>query len=330
MIDIEHISKTFGSSTHLEPDAGGKPASTFPHPALKAIDDLSLNIPEGVFCTLVGPSGCGKSTLLRMINAMIVPDAGRIRLRGTDIGTLKPDQLRRGIGYVIQSVGLFPHWTVADNILTVPRLLRWPKDKCLSRLDEIVALTEIDPVWLARYPKQLSGGQQQRVGVARALAADPDIILMDEPFAALDPPSRANLQAAMRRIHSQSKKTIIFVTHDIDEALRLADVIVLINKGRIAQMGPPQEILARPENEFVQNFIGGTAPRLRLLDLEQVATRMRPEMVEAPAILADASLKEALNLMLSEGSTVLAVQDQNGQRLGSIHIADLVEARHEG
>ncbi len=310
MIDIEHISKTFGT--------------------LLAINDLSLNLPEGVFCTLVGPSGCGKSTLLRMINAMIVPDTGRISLRGTNIGTLKPDELRRGIGYVIQSVGLFPHWTIADNILTVPRLLRWPKEKCAKRLDEIVALTEIDPIWLARYPKQLSGGQQQRVGVARALAADPDIILMDEPFAALDPPSRANLQDEMRRIHKRSKKTIVFVTHDIEEALKLADTIVLMNKGKIAQMGSPQEILAKPESDFVRSFVGGTAPRLRLLEVEQVATRMRPEIAEqAPVIHADASLKDALNLMLSEGATLLSVQDQSGHQIGSLDIADLIEAPHE-
>jgi osmoprotectant transport system ATP-binding protein len=309
VIDLEGISKSFGP--------------------LKAIDDLSLRIEEGTFCTLVGPSGCGKSTLLRMINAMIAPDAGRISLRGTDIATLPPDQLRRGIGYVIQSVGLFPHWTVADNILTVPRLLRWPKEKCAKRLDEIVALTEVDPGWLTRYPRQLSGGQQQRVGVARALAADPDIILMDEPFSALDPPSRASLQASMRRIHAQSRKTIIFVTHDIDEALKLGTQITLLNKGRIAQTGTPQEILAKPKDGFVENFIGGTAPRLRLLDLEQVASRMGPETAEqAPLVFADASLKDALNLMLSESCTTLAVQNREGRRVGTLTIADLIEPPH--
>jgi osmoprotectant transport system ATP-binding protein len=250
-------------------------------------------------------------------------------VRGTDISTLKPDELRRGIGYVIQSVGLFPHWTIADNILTVPRLLRWPKDKCRERLDEIVALTEVDPAWLTRLPRQLSGGQQQRVGVARALAADPDIILMDEPFAALDPPSRANLQEAMRRIHAQSRKTIIFVTHDIEEALKLADVIVLLNRGRLAQMGSPREILEHPQDDFVRGFVGGTAPRLRLLDLEQVGTRMHVgQSVQAPAIAMDASLKDALNKMLSEGCQVLSVQDSAGQTVGTLHISDLIEAPH--
>ncbi len=310
MIEIDRIGKTFG--------------------ALKAIDDLSLTLPEGAFCTLVGPSGCGKSTLLRMINAMIRPDSGRISLRGTDIGTLKPDQLRRGIGYVIQSVGLFPHWTIADNILTVPRLLRWPKEKCRERLDEIVALTEVDPAWLTRLPRQLSGGQQQRVGVARALAGDPDIILMDEPFAALDPPSRANLQDAMRRIHTQSKKTIVFVTHDIDEALKLADVMVLLNKGQLAQMDAPKEILEKPQNDFVRGFIGGAAPRLRLLDLEQVSARMRAEIsVSAPVIAGDASLKDALNLMLTQQCQALSVQDETRTPIGTLHIADLIGSPHE-
>jgi osmoprotectant transport system ATP-binding protein len=310
MVEIEGISKTFGN--------------------LKAIDTLSLSLPEGAFCTLVGPSGCGKSTLLRMINAMIAPDEGRISLRGTDIRTLKPDRLRRGIGYVIQSVGLFPHWTIADNILTVPRLLNWPKQRCRDRLDEIVVLTEIDPLWLTRLPRQLSGGQQQRVGVARALAADPDIILMDEPFAALDPPSRSHLQSTMRSIHKQSGKTIVFVTHDIDEALKLADVIVLLNKGRLAQMGPPREILSQPRDDFVRGFIGGAAPRLRLLDLEHVGTRMRAETKgQGPAISTDASLKDALNLMLAERCEMLCVQDKIGTRIGTLHIADLIGAPHE-
>jgi osmoprotectant transport system ATP-binding protein len=310
VIEVDGISKNFGS--------------------LRAIDDLSLTLPEGAFCTLVGPSGCGKSTLLRMINAMIVPDCGRISLRGTDISTLKPDQLRRGIGYVIQSVGLFPHWTIADNILTVPRLLRWPKERCHQRLNEIVALTAVDPAWLARRPHQLSGGQQQRVGVARALAADPEIILMDEPFAALDPPSRANLQDAMRHIHAQSRKTIVFVTHDIDEALKLADVMVLLNKGRLAQMGTPREILEKPQNEFVRGFIGGAAPRLRLLDLEPVRARMRPQLIEsAPLVAGDASLKDALNLMLALQCQALSVQDKAGVPIGTLHIADLIGSPHD-
>jgi len=309
MIRIEQVEKSFGH--------------------LKAIDGLSLALDEDTFCTLVGPSGCGKSTLLRMLNAIITPDAGRIFLRGQDIASLPPDELRRGIGYVIQSVGLFPHWRIKDNILAVPRLNKWPEKRCRDRLDEIVALTELDPAWLTRFPNELSGGQQQRVGVARALAADPDIILMDEPFSALDPPSRATLQEAVKRIQAQTRKTIVFVTHDIDEALKLGDQIVLMNKGRIAQQGTPQEILSQPQNTFVEGFIGGTAPHLRLLDLITVRDRMRADepAAVAPSINANACLKEALNLMLAQKCERLIVRDDGGTIIGSIGFEDLIGAR---
>jgi len=308
MIRIEQVEKSFG--------------------ALKAIDGLSLSLEEGTFCTLVGPSGCGKSTLLRMLNAMIAPDAGRIFLRDKDIASQPPDDLRRGIGYVIQSVGLFPHWRIKDNILAVPRLNKWPAQRCRDRLDEIIALTELDPAWLTRFPNELSGGQQQRIGVARALAADPDIILMDEPFSALDPPSRATLQDAVKRIQAQTKKTIVFVTHDIDEALKLGDQIVLMNKGRIAQHGTPQEILSQPQNAFVESFIGGTAPHLRLLDLIAVKERMRggrPD-ADAPSIDQNACLKEALNLMLAHQCERLTVRDESGTIIGSISVEDIIGA----
>jgi len=309
MIRIEQIEKSFGT--------------------LKAIDGLSLSLEEGTLCTLVGPSGCGKSTLLRMLNAMILPDAGRIFLRDKDIAAIPPDELRRGIGYVIQSVGLFPHWRIADNILAVPRLNKWPDKRCSERLEEIVALTELDPAWLTRFPNELSGGQQQRVGVARALAADPDIILMDEPFSALDPPSRSTLQEAVKRIQAQTQKTIVFVTHDIDEALKLGTRIVLMNKGQIAQQGTPQEILSQPQNAFVESFIGGTAPHLRLLDLIAVKDRMRGAISDAnaPSIDESACLKEALNLMLAHKCERLAVRDESSTTIGSISFEDIIGAR---
>ncbi|MGH6819283.1 MAG: ATP-binding cassette domain-containing protein, partial [Methylocella sp.] len=185
--------------------------------ATPAVVDFSLKFESGAFFVLIGPSGCGKSTVLRMINAMIFPDKGQVEVRGQDIRETEPEKLRRGIGYVIQSAGLFPHWTAADNILAVPRLLKWSPSKCAARLDALVAMVRIDPALLKRYPRQLSGGQQQRIGVARALAADPDIILMDEPFAALDPVSRLALQHEISGIHARSGKTIVFVTHDMDE-----------------------------------------------------------------------------------------------------------------
>ena len=221
-----------------------------------AVDRLSLRIAAGAFCVLVGPSGCGKSTVLRMINAMIAPDAGAVEVRGRNVASFDPTALRRSIGYVIQSVGLFPHWTVAANIAAVPRLLGWDK-RIAARVEEIAGALQIDPSLLPRYPRELSGGQQQRVGVARALAADPDILLMDEPFAALDPLSRAALQNELRRLHAASGRTIVFVTHDMNEALRLASQIVVMNAGRIVEAGDPAAILLRPQGDFVRTFLGG-------------------------------------------------------------------------
>jgi osmoprotectant transport system ATP-binding protein len=293
---------------------------------MHAVADFSLTIAAGEFCLLVGPSGCGKSTLLRMINALIPSDAGRIDVNGRDISAVPAVELRRGMGYVIQSVGLFPHWTIAKNILAVPRLLNWPTAKRQARLDEIVALLGIDNRLLARYPRHLSGGQQQRIGVARALAADPDIILMDEPFAALDPLSRGTLQEEMRRIHAQSGKTFIFVTHDMDEALRLATKIVVMRQGRLVQSGTPAEIVLDPHDDFVRDFIGGPEFSYRALDVVPVAMRMRKGVAEgAFAIAASASLKAALNLMLTGKCTALRVDDQNGKAIGTISIGDIVE-----
>ncbi len=223
MIELCNVSKNFG-----------------PTPA---VADFSLKIESGAFFVLIGPSGCDKSTVLRMINAMILPDQGQIEVHGQDIRATEPEKLRRGIGYVIQSAGLFPHWTAADNILAVPRLLKWSPSKSAARLDALVAMLRIDPALLKRYPKQLSGGQQQRIGVARALAADPDIILMDEPFAALDPVSRVALQHEISGIHARSGKTIVFVTHDMDEGLRLATDMAVMNNGRLIQAGAPASIL---------------------------------------------------------------------------------------
>jgi osmoprotectant transport system ATP-binding protein len=291
-----------------------------------AIADFSLTIADGEFCLLVGPSGCGKSTLLRMINAMIAPDAGRIEVNGRDIGSVPGVELRRSIGYVIQSVGLFPHWKIADNILAVPKLLNWPRSKRQARLDEIIALLGIDSRLLSRYPRHLSGGQQQRIGVARALAADPHIILMDEPFAALDPLSRNSLQEEMRRIHAQSGKTFVFVTHDMDEALHLASKIVIMRQGRLVQSGTPAEMVLDPRDDFVRDFLGGPEFSYRALDVVPVAMRMRKEiMAEGPAISATASLKGALNFMLTERCSRLRVEDQNRTTIGAISISDIIE-----
>jgi osmoprotectant transport system ATP-binding protein len=293
--------------------------------AIRALGDVSLEIEGGAFCVLIGPSGCGKSTALRMINAMIRPDQGRITIGHENIAQCDPVELRRRIGYVIQSVGLFPHWTVAENIAAVPRLLGWSKASQAIRAEEMASLLGIDGMLLERYPHQLSGGQQQRVGVARALAADPEIILMDEPFAALDPTSRAKLQAELQRIHARSSKTIVFVTHDMDEALRLATRMVIMDHGHVVQSGPPTSILGKPANAFVEAFLGGDSLPMRLLDKLEVRDRSTSQEVDgAASIAADASLKQALDLMLATRSTSLAVVDQNGARQGAIHIADII------
>ncbi len=308
MIVLCNVSKTFG--------------------ATPAVFDFSLKIESGSFFVLVGPSGCGKSTVLRMINAMIVPDKGEIEVHNQNIRTIDPEKLRRGIGYVIQSAGLFPHWTAADNILAVPHLLKWSPSQCAARLDALVALLSIDRALLARYPRQLSGGQQQRIGVARALAADPDIVLMDEPFAALDPVSRAALQDEIAAIHARTAKTIVFVTHDMDEALRLATGLAVMNNGRLIQTGTPAAILLAPADDFVRGFVGGEDLPLRLLDLVPVRKLMkRGNAAVAATIAAGASLKEALNLMLARRSSSLCVVDENGARLGVIHLADIIARR---
>ncbi len=232
----------------------------------RVVDSLTLTIDSGQFCALVGPSGSGKSTTLKMINRLVPVSEGAIRIDGKDIAQAQVETLRRSIGYVIQSIGLFPHWTVADNIATVPRLLGWPEDKTRARVAELLDLLRLDPAEGAKYPSRLSGGQQQRVGVARALAADPDILLMDEPFGALDPITRGALQTELGSLHRRLGKTILFVTHDIDEALRLADRIAILDGGKLAQFGTPDEILSNPTSDFVRVFVGD--PELRRLALK--------------------------------------------------------------
>ena len=296
--------------------------------ATPAVADFSLKIESGAFFVLIGPSGCGKSTVLRMINAMIVPGKGQIEVRGQDIRAMEPEKLRRGIGYVIQSAGLFPHWTAAGNILAVPRLLKWSPSKCAARLDALVALLRIEPALLKRYPRQLSGGQQQRIGVARALAADPDIILMDEPFAALDPVSRVALQHEISGIQARSGKTIVFVTHDMDEALQLATGMAVMNEGRLIQAGTPASILLAPADDFVRDFLGGESLQLRLLDLVPVRKFMKLGKTGATGTIGpEASLKRAVILMLARRLPSLCVADESGARLGEIHLSDIVARR---
>jgi len=310
MIELQHVAKRYG-------DRG-------------IVEDLCLTVAEGEFCVLLGPSGCGKSTTLRMINRLIPCDSGTIRVGGEDIATIAPEALRRRIGYAIQSIGLFPHWTVADNIATVPRLLKWPEARVRERVGELLQMLRLDPAsYGGKYPQQLSGGEQQRVGVARALAADPDLLLMDEPFGAVDPVTRDALQGELAHIHRVTRKTILFVTHDIEEALRLATSIALMNRGRLAQYGPPLEILERPADAFVHEFLGSHGIGLKLLSVRRVSDRMRsgetaePDAAGEP-VAADAPLRDALAAMAARHTDRIPVRDEQGRRVGVIALADLV------
>ncbi len=245
-----------------------------------AVDDLSLEVAEGEIAMLVGPSGCGKTTTLRMINRLIEPTSGRIELAGEDVTHVDPVQLRRRIGYVIQQVGLFPHLSVGDNIATVPRLLGWDKDRIAARTDELLELVRLEPEFVDRYPHELSGGQRQRVGVARALAADPPVLLMDEPFGAIDPITRTQLQDEFLRMQAELGKTIVFVTHDLDEAVRLGDRVALLAVGgRLVQYDTPAQLLAHPVDEFATEFVGHDRG-LRRLEVTAVSTS---DLVEVPA-----------------------------------------------
>jgi osmoprotectant transport system ATP-binding protein len=307
MIALEHVSKRYGTQA--------------------AVNDLSFTVEQGQLCAILGSSGSGKSTTLRMVNRLIEPSAGTIRIGGEDVAALPLEALRRRIGYAIQSVGLFPHWTIADNIATVPRLLRWPQEKIHIRVEELLSLLQLDSDRVrGQYPHQLSGGQQQRVGVARALAADPDLLLMDEPFGALDPLTRRDLRTELRRIQRATGKTILFVTHDVDEALELADVIAVMRDGRLLQFGRPEQLITQPADDFVRSFMGGPELGLKLLALRRVGERLQREpALGEPAISAEASLSEALSQMVLRGAAALPVQDDKGARAGSINLSDLVK-----
>ena len=268
-VDFDHVSKTYGTQTAKAAARAGTPG---------AVNDLSLSIPAGKICVLVGPSGCGKTTSLKMVNRLIEPTSGRILLDGVDAATRELTELRRGIGYVIQQTGLFPHQTIAENVGTVPRLLGWPAARVKSRSEELLGLVGLDPAKYARrFPSQLSGGERQRVGVARALAADPPIMLMDEPFGAVDPIVRERLQDEFLRLQEELAKTILFVTHDIDEAIKMGDLVAVFQLGgKVAQFGTPGELLASPASDFVARFVGADRG-LKRLALSRVADlELRP------------------------------------------------------
>jgi osmoprotectant transport system ATP-binding protein len=283
-----------------------------------AVDDLSLTIPAGEICVLIGPSGGGKTTAMKLVNRLITLTDGDITIDGTSVMKMDPVELRRGIGYVIQQIGLFPHMTIETNVATVPKLVGWDKERTRARARELLDLVGLEPGEFAqRYPAQLSGGQRQRVGLARAMAVDPPLMLMDEPFGAIDPITRERLQNDFLRLHREVRKTVIFVTHDIDEAIRMGDrVCILRQGGRLAQFDTPEAILANPADDFVADFVGAdrglkrlglrTLGQVELLDGAPAPNGSRPEADE------DMTLRDALSLMLTEGSTDLIVRDDSG------------------
>jgi osmoprotectant transport system ATP-binding protein len=289
-----------------------------------AVQDLSLTIPAGEICILVGPSGAGKTTAMKLVNRLIELDEGDIRIDGTSIRDQDATQLRRGIGYVIQQVGLFPHMTIADNIETVPRLLGWERSRRRARVGELLELVGLEPEDGRRYPAQLSGGQRQRVGLARALAGDPPVMLMDEPFGALDPITRDRLQLELLRLHDEVRRTIIFVTHDIDEAIKLGDRIAILREGGIlAQYDTPDRILAHPTDDFVARFVGADRglKRLALRRLEEIELEPADGApADGPQAPGSMTLRDALSLMMSSGAERLVVVDGQGTRLGSLSV----------
>jgi osmoprotectant transport system ATP-binding protein len=294
-----------------------------------AVEKLSFTVPPGEICVLIGPSGCGKTTALKMVNRLISITDGDITIDGQSVRGLQLTQLRRGIGYVFQQIGLFPHMTVEANIGSVPRLLGWSKQRIHERAGELLELVGLDPSSdLKRYPGEFSGGQQQRIGVARAMAADPPIMLMDEPFGAIDPIARERLQNDFLRLHRQVRKTIIFVTHDIDEAIKMGDRIAIMRDGHLVQMDTADELLAHPVDDFVADFVGTDRglKRLRVRTLEDLELApANGSSRSEPSLPRRTSLHEALSTMLAEGTSELQVTDNDGNVLGTASLEMIAE-----
>ncbi|KWW17348.1 glycine/betaine ABC transporter ATP-binding protein [Peribacillus simplex] len=305
MLKIENVSKIY---------KGGK----------KAVKNISLDIKKGEFICFIGPSGCGKTTTMKMINRLIEPSEGQILINGENIMDKDPVQLRREIGYVIQQIGLFPHMTILENITLVPKLLKWEEQRKKERALELLQLVDMGPEYLERYPHELSGGQQQRIGVLRALASNPPLILMDEPFGALDPITRDALQEEFKNLQRTLNKTIVFVTHDMDEAIKLADRIVILKGGEIVQVGTPDEILRNPVNEFVEEFIG----KDRLLQTRPYVELVEQIMSRNPiSITEEKSLTDAIKIMREKRVDSLLVVDEQNMLKGYVDVETISEYR---
>ncbi|NRH22668.1 osmoprotectant ABC transporter ATP-binding protein OsmV [Pantoea stewartii] len=301
MIKLENLTKTFSQKNGT---------------LMKAVDNVSLEVPAGEMCVLLGPSGCGKTTTLKMINRLIPATSGRIFINGEDTSTQDTTTLRRNIGYVIQQIGLFPNMTIEENITVVPRMLGWDKKQCRERATELMSMVALDPTkFLHRYPREMSGGQQQRIGVIRALAADPPVLLMDEPFGAVDPINREVIQNEFLDMQRQLKKTVMLVSHDIDEALKLGDRIAVFGQGKIVQCASPDELLATPANDFVGSFVGQdrTLKRLLLVQAGDV-TDQQPTIT----VKRSTPLMDAFSTMDDNDMRSITVVDDDGKPLGFV------------
>lgn len=305
MIEIERLTKRLGDTV--------------------IVDEVSMVVEAGSIAVVVGTSGAGKSTLLRMINRLIAPSSGRVIIAGQDTMSIPEDELRHRIGYVIQGNGLFPHRTVWGNIATVPKLLGWEARRIKRRVEDLMALFQLDPSEFAsKYPHELSGGQQQRVGVARALAAEPALLLMDEPFGALDPVIRAKAQEDLLAIQRRFGTTIVLVTHDMEEAFHLGDKIAVMDEARLLQYGTPAELLTRPAEEFVERLVGTTDRPFRLLSLTRVRDATEPGMATGQPLDATTNLRDALSHLMWSGRDTLPVSDESGALLGRITVAGIM------
>ena len=302
MLSIKNLSKVY---------AGGK----------KAVDNMTIDIESGDFIAFIGTSGSGKTTALRMINRMIESTEGEITIDGKNIKELNPVELRRSIGYVIQQIGLMPHMTVKENIVLVPKLLKWSQEKKDEKAKELIRLVDLPEEYLDRYPSELSGGQQQRIGVVRALAAEQDIILMDEPFGALDPITRDTLQDLVKKLQQQLGKTFIFVTHDMDEAIKLADKICIMTNGQVIQYDTPDNILRSPANDFVRDFIGQN----RLIQDRPNIRTVKDAMIKPVTVHVDRSLNDAVNIMREKRVDTIFVVGNDEHLLGYLDIEELID-----
>ncbi|MFT6913771.1 MAG: osmoprotectant transport system ATP-binding protein [Motiliproteus sp.] len=302
MIQLESLTKVFET----------------PQGLVTAADHIDMRVPEGEICVLLGPSGCGKTTTLKMINRIVPSTSGRVLINGEDTTDLDTITLRRNIGYVIQQIGLFPNMTIEENISVVPKLLGWNKARYLARAAELLDMVAMDPnAFLKRYPNELSGGQQQRIGVIRALAGDPPVMLMDEPFGAIDPINRVIIQDEFLKMQQELKKTVIFVSHDIDEAVKMADKIAIFSTGKLIQFDSPDRTLAHPRNDFVKDFVGTdrTLKRLRLVKVADVI------VTQVASVRPEDSLKHALRLMESLDHIAVTMVDTNNHPIGTVHLS---------